>query len=135
MAGPGQDAIQRVTDTKLAESNQRKAMSQTVNRFSGQVDQAWLDRLTEPVLEPELSVIDPHHHLWVRDGNIYLLPELLADLGSGHNVIATVFEECHSMYRANGPEEKNPSGKPSSSPASRQWAPAVHLVLAECVPA
>jgi L-fuconolactonase len=80
-------------------------MSHSIGRFAGQVDQAWLDRWIEPVLEPELRIIDPHHHLWVRDGNIYLLPEWLADLGSGHNVIATVFEECHSMYRADGPEE------------------------------
>jgi predicted TIM-barrel fold metal-dependent hydrolase len=75
------------------------------SRFAGQVDQAWLDRHVEPVLEPALPIIDPHHHLWIRDGNVYLLPELLADLGSGHNVIATVFEECHAMYRASGPDE------------------------------
>ena len=49
-------------------------MSQTVSRFAGQVDQAWLDRVVEPVLEPELPIIDPHHHLWIREGNVYLLP-------------------------------------------------------------
>jgi len=86
-------------------------MSQTASRFAGQVDQAWLDRHIEPVLEPELPIIDPHHHLWMRDGNVYLRPELLADLGSGHNVIATVFEECHSMYRAAGPEEAKSLGE------------------------
>lgn len=86
-------------------------MSQTTSRFAGQVDQAWLDRLIEPVLEPQLPIIDPHHHLWIRDGNVYLLPELLADLSSGHNVIATVFEECHSMYSATGPEEEKSLGE------------------------
>jgi L-fuconolactonase len=86
-------------------------MSQTVSRFAGQVDQAWLDRVAEPVLEPELPIIDPHHHLWVRDGNVYLLPELLADVGSGHNVVATVFEECHAMYRRGGPEEEKSLGE------------------------
>ncbi len=86
-------------------------MSQTPGRFAGQVDQAWLDRVIEPVLEPDLPIIDPHHHLWVREGNVYLLPELLADLGSGHNVIATVFEECHSMYRASGPEAEKSLGE------------------------
>ena len=85
--------------------------SGTTSRFAGQVDQAWLDRVIEPVLEPGLPIIDPHHHLWVRDGNVYLLPELLADLGSGHNVVATVFEECHSMYRASGPEEEKSLGE------------------------
>jgi predicted TIM-barrel fold metal-dependent hydrolase len=81
------------------------------SRFAGQVDQAWLDRHTEAALEPDLPIIDPHHHMWVREGNVYLLPELLADVASGHNVIATVFEECRSMYRAGGPEEEKSLGE------------------------
>jgi L-fuconolactonase len=40
-----------------------------------------------------------------------LLPELLADLNSGHNIVATVFEECRSMYRAGGPAELRPVGE------------------------
>ncbi|MEA2727660.1 MAG: hypothetical protein QOF70_2135, partial [Acetobacteraceae bacterium] len=81
------------------------------SHFAGQVDQAWLDRHTEAALEPELPIIDPHHHMWVREGNVYLLPELLSDIASGHNVIATVFEECRSMYRAGGPEEAKSLGE------------------------
>jgi hypothetical protein len=53
-------------------------------------------------------------------GYRYLLDELLADLGTGHNVVATVFEECRSMYRAHGPEEMKPVGESSSLPA---WRP------------
>jgi L-fuconolactonase len=87
------------------------AVSQTVSRFAGAIDQAWLDRVVEPVLDPGLPIIDPHHHLWTRDGNVYLLPELLADVGSGHNVIATVFEECHAMYRAGGPDDQKSLGE------------------------
>jgi len=86
-------------------------MSQTASRFAGPVDPSWLDRVVEPVIEPELPIIDPHHHLWVRDGNVYLLPELLADVGSGHNIIATVFEECHAMYRATGPDDEKSLGE------------------------
>lgn len=86
-------------------------VSPTAGRFAGAIDQAWLDRPTEPVLEPERPIVDPHHHLWVREGNTYLLAELLADLGSGHNVIATVFEECHAMYRATGPEAEKSIGE------------------------
>ena len=86
-------------------------MAQTASRFAGQIDQDWLNRLSEPVLEPELPIIDPHHHLWTRDGNVYLMPELLADIASGHNVVATVFEECHSMYRALGPVEERSVGE------------------------
>ena len=76
------------------------------SRFSGSIDESWLGRVTEEIIEPDLPIIDPHHHMWLRDGNTYLLPELLADVNSGHNVIATVFEECRSMYRKDGkPEE------------------------------
>jgi L-fuconolactonase len=86
-------------------------MSQTASRFAGAIDQAWLDRVVEPVLDPGQPIIDPHHHLWMRDGNVYLLDELLADVGSGHNVVATVFEECRSMYRADCPEEEKSLGE------------------------
>ena len=67
-------------------------------------DDCWLANLNEDVLEPELPIIDPHHHLWVRSGYTYLLPELAADLASGHNIVATVYAECHSMYRLHGAE-------------------------------
>jgi hypothetical protein len=49
--------------------------------------------------------------LWSHPGNVYLFPELLADLGSGHNIRATIFEECHSMYRPDGPEELRSLGE------------------------
>jgi L-fuconolactonase len=71
----------------------------------------WLLRHQEDILEPDLAIIDPHHHLWIRDDGPYLLPELVADLASGHKVIATVFEECHSMYRARGPEAMRAVGE------------------------
>ncbi|HNO66600.1 MAG TPA: amidohydrolase family protein [Tepidiformaceae bacterium] len=72
---------------------------------------AWLDQVHEEVIEPERRICDPHHHLWDRNGNRYLLDELLADTGSGHNVVSTVFVECLSMYRAGGPEELRPVGE------------------------
>ena len=81
------------------------------SRFSGNIDDSWLGQLVEPIIEPDLPILDPHHHLWIRDGNTYLLPELLADMNSGHNVRATVFEECHSMYRADGPREEASLGE------------------------
>ena len=75
-------------------------------------DEAWLARQApEPILEPALPCIDTHHHLWHRPDHRYLLDELLADLTSGHNVIATVFLECHAMYRADGPEALRPVGE------------------------
>jgi L-fuconolactonase len=75
-------------------------------------DEAWLARLPpEPVIDPELPIIDTHHHLWDRGGRPYLLDEFLADLRTGHNTVATVFLQCHSMYRAAGPEEMRPVGE------------------------
>lgn len=75
-------------------------------------DEAWLATAEpEDILDPELPIVDPHHHLWVRGGHRYLLDELLADLNTGHNIVATVFEECHSMYRADGPSEMRPVGE------------------------
>ena len=74
-------------------------------------DDSWLALLDEPVLEPDQPIVDPHHHLWLRSGYTYLLPELAEDLASGHNVVATVFAECHSMYRAAGPESQRSLGE------------------------
>ncbi len=82
----------------------------------------------EPILDPDLPIIDPHHHLWDRPArdpvalshdfeqaiagvSRYLLPELLADMNSGHNIVATVFIECSSMYRADAPAPLRPVGE------------------------
>ena len=59
-----------------------------------------------------LPIIDPHHHFWdTPQRGRYLLPELLADIGGGHNIVATVFLECRSMYRKDGPAEMAPVGE------------------------
>jgi predicted TIM-barrel fold metal-dependent hydrolase len=79
------------------------------NYFS--VRQDWLDRRKEEILEPDLPIIDPHHHLWDRQGWRYLLDELLADTNSGHNILATVFVQARAMNRADGPSELKPVGE------------------------
>ena len=76
----------------------------------------WLDLTPEPALEPELPICDPHHHFWdFRTQRIpyqrYLLHELVADVGSGHNIRSTVFVEARAMYRADGPAEMRPVGE------------------------
>jgi len=71
----------------------------------------WLSRWHEEILEPDLPIVDPHHHLWDRPGSRYLLDELLADLNTGHRIVATVFVQCRAMHRANGPEELRPVGE------------------------
>jgi L-fuconolactonase len=74
-------------------------------------DDDWLAKREEPVIEPDLAIIDPHHHLWLRNGYLYQMAELAGDLASGHNIVATVFAECHSMYRQDGPETEKPLGE------------------------
>jgi predicted TIM-barrel fold metal-dependent hydrolase len=96
------------------------------------VRQDWLDRRREEIIEPELPIVDPHHHLVDRpETGRYLLSDLLADIGSsqrseaspdavsassagargGHNITATVYLEWLSMYRAQGPVELRPVGE------------------------
>ncbi|MDR5781475.1 amidohydrolase family protein [Caballeronia sp. LZ065] len=66
---------------------------------------AWLAQHDEDALEPALPIIDAHHHLWELPGKIYRAEDFVGDLDSGHNVRATVFVECHTHYRSDGPPE------------------------------
>jgi predicted TIM-barrel fold metal-dependent hydrolase len=73
---------------------------------------AWLGQTYEEPLERELPICDTHHHFWDHGpGERYLLAELLQDVEGGHNVAATVFVECSSMYRNTGPAELKPVGE------------------------
>jgi L-fuconolactonase len=85
--------------------------------------------MTEPILEAELRIIDAHHHFWdrrsapalrpedhpflvaIEGARRYLLDELLHDIRSGHNVVATVYAECGHFYRQDGPEDFRPIGE------------------------
>jgi predicted TIM-barrel fold metal-dependent hydrolase len=71
----------------------------------------WLALHREEVIEPWRPIIDPHHHLWDRGGQRYLIDEFAADIGSGHNVVATVYVEARSMYRNGGDEAMRPVGE------------------------
>jgi len=76
------------------------------------VREAWLSQRHEEIIEPDLPIVDPHHHLVDRpETGRYLLPDLIADLGSGHKITATVYLEWLSMYRAAGPIELRPVGE------------------------
>lgn len=71
----------------------------------------WLAQVEEDILDPNLPICDPHHHLWDYPESRYLLDELIEDTQSGHNVVSTVFMECGSMYRASEPEPLRPIGE------------------------
>jgi len=72
-------------------------------------NQAWLAKVDEKALEPDLPICDPHHHLWdFRTAAVqqrYLLEEMLQDTGGGHNIVSTVFIECGAMFKVDGPED------------------------------
>ncbi|MDJ0390866.1 amidohydrolase family protein [Roseomonas sp. E05] len=71
----------------------------------------WLARNAEPALEPDLPIVDAHHHLWERPDDSYLLDDFLADAGTGHDVRASVFIECHTHYRPGGDPLFQPLGE------------------------
>ncbi|MFC7555486.1 hypothetical protein ACFQU7_29560 [Pseudoroseomonas wenyumeiae] len=74
----------------------------------------WLARNAEPALEPDLPIVDAHHHLWDRPGDPYMLNEFLADASGGHAVQASVFIECNTSYRPDGDPLFRPLGRPNS---------------------
>src|ERR1700712_189102 len=71
----------------------------------------WLALHQEDIIDPARPIVDPHHHVWDRGGQRYLIDYLPADIASGHNVIATVYVEARSMYRARGTEAMRPVGE------------------------
>ena len=77
--------------------------------------ETWQQQETpESILEPDLKIIDPHHHLWdLRttephtsfEQKVYLCEDFSNDItNAGHNIMQTVFAQCGAFYRADGPE-------------------------------
>ncbi|KCZ58143.1 amidohydrolase family protein [Hyphomonas chukchiensis] len=71
----------------------------------------WLAQVREDVIDPDREIVDPHHHLWPKPFLSYDLEELWSDTEDGHNVVQTVFMECGSSYRKDGPERFKPIGE------------------------
>src|ERR1700677_4959777 len=63
----------------------------------------WLRLRTEEIIEPDLPIIDAHHHIWNEPGNPYFIEDLISDVGSGHRIVGTVYVQCHHAYRDQGP--------------------------------
>jgi L-fuconolactonase len=75
------------------------------------IREAWLAQHEEPILDPGLPIIDPHHHIWEQVDQRYLLPELLADTATGHDIRATVFIQCASQYEMEAAPERRSLGE------------------------
>jgi predicted TIM-barrel fold metal-dependent hydrolase len=82
-----------------------------VDPFHPPADLAWLARHAEPALEPELPIVDAHHHLFDRPAWRYVADDLRRDLSAGHRVVATVYLQCGERYRSEGPEAMRPVGE------------------------
>jgi len=91
-------------DAKIGETEMEKKILFAIN-------EDWLALHREDAMEPAMPIVDPHHHLWDR-GSRYLLDELKRDIdASGHDIRATVFLQCDSMYRAGGDPKFAPIGE------------------------
>jgi len=65
----------------------------------------------EPIIDPDLPIVDAHHHLFDRPGLRYLFKEYLADVRAGHRIVASVYVETQAFAYPDGPELLRPLGE------------------------
>jgi L-fuconolactonase len=65
----------------------------------------------EPILEPDLPIIDAHHHLFDRPGLRYMIDDYLTDTRAGHRIVASVYVETLAFARTDGPSVLRPLGE------------------------
>lgn len=75
------------------------------------VREEWLARHHEDVLEPDLPIVDAHHHFYDRPGWRYLADEYAGDMCAGHRVRASVYMQALTRYRTTGPDAMKPVGE------------------------
>lgn len=61
-----------------------------------------LEGRDEPILEPDLPILDAHHHLYDLPGRRYLLDDYLDDARAGHRIMGSVYVETQAFARATG---------------------------------
>ena len=74
------------------------------------INEAWLAKAREVAIDPDMPIVDPHHHIWDWPFR-YGMADWLIDLESGHKVVATIHTEAHGHYRTDGPEHLKPVGE------------------------
>ncbi|OON42199.1 amidohydrolase [Izhakiella australiensis] len=83
-----------------------------VNAPHQPVREQWLALHREDALLPQLKVVDAHHHLWDRQSGRYLAHEFSQDIQtSGHRIVSSVYVQCRSMLRQDGPDALKPVGE------------------------
>jgi len=87
----------------------------------------WLGQVVEEIVDPHVPIVDPHHHLWPDGGRMaYGLDDLVADTGSGHDIVATVFVECRAAARPDGPDHLRTVGETEFVAASAERMTSEH---------
>jgi predicted TIM-barrel fold metal-dependent hydrolase len=71
----------------------------------------WLSLTKEDIIDPDLLICDPHHHLWYGDSIEYSIDDFLEDIGGGHRVIKTVFVESRLMLKEDATPDMQPVGE------------------------
>jgi L-fuconolactonase len=95
------------------------------------IDENWLARVEESVLDPEAPIVDPHHHFWATPFP-YEVPQLLSDMRRGHRVVGTVYAEAHRGYRTDGPDHLKPVGETAHMTAVAEAAEAIDPGIRLC---
>jgi L-fuconolactonase len=66
----------------------------------------------EPIIDPDIPIIDAHIHLFDRRPvRRYMLQDYLADASAGHRIVASVYVESLAFARRDGPEALRPLGE------------------------
>jgi predicted TIM-barrel fold metal-dependent hydrolase len=65
----------------------------------------------EAIVEPDLPILDTHHHLFLRPAVRYLFDDFQDDVRAGHRIVGSVYVEAQSMLRPDGPELMRPLGE------------------------
>jgi predicted TIM-barrel fold metal-dependent hydrolase len=65
----------------------------------------------EPILDPDLPIVDSAHHLFDRPALRYMLDDFLKDVNSGHRIVASIYVETLAFARKDGPEMLRPLGE------------------------
>lgn len=65
----------------------------------------------EAIIDPDLPIVDTHHHLLLKPSLRYLYEDYLDDAQAGHNIVASVYVETQAMARIDGPELLRPLGE------------------------
>ena len=65
----------------------------------------------EPIIDPDLPIIDSAHHLFDRPALRYMFEDYLADVNAGHRIVASIYVETLAFARKDGPEVLRPLGE------------------------